>query len=244
MRHRPLLAGAVVLALALSLAACGDDGDEDTADTADSTTEAEASDDTSTTEAETEDTTAEETTTTEAETDDTTAEEPSGDLAGLLLTPEDVGEGFVEQAYETSTEAGPCGTRIDEENPFDAVVGTVLVQEELGLALQHELRTYADEEIAAATFAAAQAALSCGTETAQPGLVLGEVTDVSDQVGAESFAVSATAEADGVEGGLITVQVGNVLSVYQFQGPGDVEDGPDPLAIVTANVEVLQTELG
>lgn len=243
MRHRPLLAGAVVLALALSLAACGDDGgDEDTADT--TTTEAAASEDTSTTEAVTDDTAAEETTT-EAGTEDTTAEEaPDGDLTGLLLTPADVGEGFVEQAYETSTEPGPCGTMIDEENPFDAIVGTVLVQEELGLALQHELRTYADEATAAATFGAAEEALSCGAETAQPGLSLGDVTDVSADVGAEAFAVAVTSEEDGIEGGLLTVQVGNVLSVYQFQGPSGVEDGPDALAVVSANVEALQAELG
>lgn len=241
MRHRPLLAGAVVLALAVSLAACGDDGDDDTADT--TTTEAAASEETSTTEAATDDP-ADEETTTEAGTDDTTAEEAPDDLTGLLLTPADLGEGFVEQAYETSTEAGPCGSMIDEENPFDAIVGTVLVEEELGLALQHELRTYADEDTAGATFAAAQEALSCGAETAQPGLVLGEVTDVSADVGADAFVVAVTAEEDGIEGGLVTVQVGNVLSVYQFQGPIDVEGGPDPLTVVTANVAAIQAELG
>lgn len=243
MRHRPLLAGAVVLALAVSLAACGDDGDEDTADT--TTTEAAASEDTSTTEAAPDDTADDETTTTEAGTEDTTAEEaPDGDLTGLLLTPEDLGEGFVEQGYETSTEAGPCGSMIDEENPFDAIVGTVLVEEELGLGLQHELRTYADEDTAAATFAAAQEALSCGADTTQPGVVLGEVTDVSADVGAEAFVVAVTSEEDGIEGGLVTVQVANVLSVYQFQGPTGVEEGPDALTVVTANVEALQAELG
>jgi hypothetical protein len=240
MRYRPLLAGATALALALSLSACGDDGDDDaTTDT----TEAEATDDTATedTETETEDTTED----AEAETEDTAAEEePAGDLTGLLLTPEDVGEGFVEQPYEDSSEPGPCGVDIDAENPSDSVVGTVLVEEELELGLQHELRTYADEAAAGATFAAAQDALSCGAETETPGIVLGEVTDVTADVGGDSFLVTLTAEEQGIEGGIVVVQVGSVLSVYQFQGPGEVEEGPDPLAIVTANVEALQAELG
>lgn len=244
MRYRPLLAGATALALALSLSACGDDGDDDaTTDT----TEAEATDDTATedTEAETEDTTETTEAETEDTTEDTTAEEgPAGDLTGLLLTPEDVGEGFVEQPYEASSEPGPCGIDIDAENPSDSVVGTVLVEEELELGLQHELRTYADEAAAGATFAAAQDALSCGAETETPGIVLGEVTDVTAEVGGDSFLVTLTAEEEGIEGGIVVAQVGSVLSVYQFQGPGEVEEGPDPLAIVTANVEALQAELG
>ncbi|HEX7135083.1 MAG TPA: hypothetical protein VF228_21095 [Iamia sp.] len=249
MRYRPLLAGAAALALALSLTACGDDGDDtaDTADTADTSAETEdtATEDTATddTEAETEDTTDD----TEAETEDTTEDteaDTPGDLTGLLVTAEDVGEGFAEQPYETSTEPGPCGTAIDEDYPYDAIVGTVLAHEELGLGLQHELRTYADEETAATTFTAAQDALACGDQTTEPGVVLGEVTDTTAEVGADAFVVTVTAEEDGVEGGIVVVQVGQVLSVYQFQGPVEVTEGPDPLAIVTANVESLQTELG
>lgn len=244
MRFRPLLAGAAALALALSLTACGDDGDDDATDTAD--TEAEASDDTASDDTaadETEDTT-DDTAAEEEPTDDTTAEGETGDLSALLLTPEDVGAGFVEQPYETATGEGPCGVDIDAENPFDAIVGVVITEPELGLGLQHELRTYADADAAGATFAAAQEALSCGAETTDPAIVLGEVTDVTEQVGAEAFAVPITAEAEGVEGGFITVLVGPVVSVYQLQGPAEVEEGPDPVAIVAANVEALQAELG
>jgi hypothetical protein len=253
MRYRPLLAGAAALALALSLTACGDDGDDDTADTTDTSAE---TDDTGTdaTEAETDDTT--EDTATEDTTDDTATEdtatedttedggETSDDLTGLLVTAEDVGEGFAEQPYQTSTEPGPCGTSIDEDNPFDAIVGTVLVHDELGLAVQHELRTYADEEVAGTTFGAAQEAFACGDQTTEPGLVLGEVTDVSADVGTDAFVVTLTAEEDGYEGGLVIAQVGQVLSVYAFQGPLDATEGPDALAIVTANVEILLGELG
>lgn len=256
MRIRPLLAGAAALALTLSLSACGDDGDEATSDT----TEADASDDTETSGTETESATEPETEseseseteteseseseTTETETEDTGSGGAPGDLTGLLLTPEDVGPGFAEQPYEEDDEPTPCGAEIDQQNPYDAIVGTVLAEEERQLYLQHELRTYADEEAAAATFAAAQEGFGCGAETTQPGVSLGEVTDVSAEVGAEAFVVEVNAEGEAVEGGLVVAQVGPVLSVYQFQGPTDIEDGPDSQAIVAANIEVLQTELG
>jgi hypothetical protein len=239
MRHRPLLAGAAALALVLSLAACGDDGDDDTADT--TTTEAETSEDTATT---TEATEPEAEDTTEAtEPATTTAEE--GQLAGLLLTAEDLGEGFAEQPYETSTEPGLCGgANVDEGHPYDAIVGRVLLGEEQRIALQQELRTYADEETAAAAYAAYEEALSCGAETAQEGVELGEVADVSAVVGAPAFVVNVTAAEQEVEGGAVTVQVGPVLSIYQFQGPIGAEEGLDAVALVTANVEAIQTELG
>ncbi|HEV7720318.1 MAG TPA: hypothetical protein VGO60_03495 [Iamia sp.] len=245
MRYRPLLAGAAALALTLSLVACGDDDGDDTADTSD-TTEAEASTDATTADTEaTEDTTADTEATEDTEaTDDTEAGEPAGDLSTLLVTPEAVGEGFTEQPYETSTEGGPCGAMIDEEYPFDAIVGTVLVEEELELALQQEIRTYADAATAEETFNYAQEALSCGAETTTEGLVLGEVTDVTDSIGADAFAVEVTAEADGTEGALVVVLVGPALSVFQFQGPADVDDGPDPVAIVAENTTALQAELG
>lgn len=236
LRYRPLVAGAAALALVLTLSACGDDGDEDSTDTTEASADS-SEDTTADTEADTEDTT--------AETDDTAAEEdPAGDLTGLLVTPEDVGDGFAEDVYETSTEPGPCGTSIDTDYPYDTIVGTVVVEQELQLALQHELRTYADEATAGETFAYAQDALSCGTETAVEGVGLGEVTDVSSDIGADAFVVEVTSATDGTEGALVVVLVGPVLSVFQFQGPAGVEDGPDPVAIVSANTAALQAELG
>jgi len=245
MRYRPLLAGAAALALTLSFVACGDDDGDDAADTGD-TTEAEVSSDDTTADTEaTEDTTADTEATEDTEpTEDTVAEGPAGELSALLVTPEAVGEGFTEETYETSTEPGPCGAMIDAEHPFDSIVGTVLVEQELELALQHEIRSYADAATAEATFNDAQEALSCGTETTVEGVVLGEVTDVTDSIGADAFAVEVTSDADGTEGALVVVLVGPALSVFQFQGPADVEDGPDPVAIVTENTAALQAELG
>lgn len=236
MRHRPLLAGAAALALVLSLTACGDDGDDDTADTTTTTTE--AAEDTT---AETEASEPETTETTEPAT--TTVEQAQ--LTGLLLTAEGLGAGFTEQPYEKTTAPGLCGgTIVDEEHPYDTIVGRVLVGQEVGIALQHELRRYSDEAAAAAAYAAAEEALSCGAETTQPGVVLGEVTDVSATVGATAFVVNLTAEEQEVEGGAVTVLVGSVVSVYQFQGPVGLEDGPDPVALVSANVEAIKAELG
>ena len=235
MRYRPLIAGAAALAQTLSLSACGDDDGDDTSS---DTTEAEA---------ETEDTAA--TDDTEAETDDTEAEgetegEEAADLTGLLVTPEDVGEGFVEAEYETSTEPGPCGTSIDDEYPSDDVAGTVLAEEELQLFLQHEVRSYADDGTAAETFAASQDALSCEADTTEPGLTLSAPADVSDAVGTDAYAIEVTSEEDGTEGAIVVAHVANVLSVFQFVGPAGGEEGPDPVAIVAANVEAIQAAIG
>lgn len=256
MRFRPLLAGAAALALALSLAACGDDGDDDATDTTEAETE---TDETGTDETGTDDTggddPADDTTEpedpastddTEAEGDDPAGEEGGDDLSGLLLTPEDVDDGFVAGPYTESTEPTPCGADTDAEHPYDTVVGTVLADQERGLFLQHELRSYADEAAAGAAFAAAQDGFSCGADTTDERLELGEVTDVSGDVGADTFLVPVTAQ-DGeqaLDGGLIVAQIGAVLSVYTLQGPAEVDDGPDALAIVAANVEALQAELG
>lgn len=224
---RALAAGALVLALAL--AACG--GDDDAADETTTTTTATS-------------TTGEASTTSEAGTSSTEGDEETVDLASLLVTPEDVGSSFAEQEYETSTEPGPCGGSIDEDHPYEEIVGSVVVDEEAGRALQHELRAYADEDAAAQVFAASQEELSCGADTTVEGLVLEEVTDVSADVGADAYVVPFENSAEGTEGGLVAVQVGAVVSVYQFQGSATDSEGPDPLAIVTANVEELQAALG
>lgn len=227
MRTRSLLVPAAALALVLSAAACGDDDDAADTTTTTATTEAPA----------------ESSTTTEAEESTETTEAPAtDDLTGLLVTPEDLGEGFTEGEYETSTEVGPCGQEFDD--PYESVVGAVLVNEELELALQHELQSYADEDTAATVLADAQEALSCGADTTTEGVVLGEPSDVSEDVGAPAFALELTNETEGIEGGLVAVQVGAVLSIYQFQGPVGVEEGPNPQDVVTANVEALMAELG
>jgi hypothetical protein len=247
MRYRPLIAGAAALALALSLTACGDDDGEDASTDTDSTetTAAETTEaETETTEAETE-TTEAETETTEAETEtETTVAEGATDLAGLLVMAEDVGAGFTEQPYETSTEPGPCGISIDEASPYDDIAGTVLGQEELQLFMQHEIRAYADAAAAAEAMAAAQEGFGCGAETTEPGVMLGEVTDVTGDVGGESaFGVEVTAENEGISGALIAVQVGPVISVYQFQGPDDVSEGPDVITLISDNVAAIETAL-
>lgn len=236
MRYRSLLAGPLALALTLSLVACGDDdGDGDDATTT-TTTEAEAA--TETTEAE--ETEADET---EDETEETDGEEEVGseDLTGLLVTEADL-PGFTEVEYETSTEPNACGVRFSEEYPYEDIVGTNLIEEELQLLLQHELRTYADEDTAMETFAASVDALSCGEEALE-GLVLSDPVDLTDDVGAPAYVIEVTAD-DGTDGALVAVQVGAVVSVYQFQGPADVEEGPDPLAVVQENVTLLQDQLG
>ncbi len=244
MRHRPLIAGAVALALTCSLAACGDDGDDEAStETTEATTEDTATDDTTA-----DDTEAEEPETTEAPddtTDDTEAEAPAGDLSGFLLTAEDLGAGFAEQEYETSEDPGPCGTTVDADHPYDAIVGTVLVDEANQLGLQHEIRSYADAATAGDTLAAAQEAFSCGASTNEEGLVLSEVTDLSADLEVESaFAVQVTSEADGTEGAVIAALVGPTIAVFQFVGPADSEEGPDVQTILVDNLAALQAEVG
>lgn len=239
MRYRPLLAGVAALALALSLTACGDDGDDESTDTTE-------------TESESEDTTAEETDDTASETTEAETTEAGGeaaaevaDLSGVLLTPADVGDTFVEMSYETSEEPGPCGAELDADHPYEAIVGTIIGEEERQLYLQHEIRTYADEATATETRTAAEEAFACGAETTQTGLSLGEVFDATDTVGGDAaFAVEVVDEENGQEGLIVVVQVGPTLSVYQFVGPTGAEDGPDAVAIVTDNVAAIEAALG
>lgn len=251
MRIRSLIAGAAAVALTLSLVACGDDDGDDAADTG--TTE-----ESTTTEAESEDTTAETTEaeepgsdTTEPETSEPEGSEPeagSVDLESLLVTQADLGGGFVDQGYEDTDDEGPCGTSIDAANPYDDIAGTVLVDEALRLFFQHEIRTYADDATAADTLAAAEEALSCGSDTVEEGVELGETYDVVDETGGDAaFALFGSLEPEGLAQVLVAVQVGSVISVYQFGGPldGDDDDSlPDPMELVAANVEAIEAAVG
>jgi hypothetical protein len=239
MRIRPLIAGAAALALALSLTACGDDGDEGSTDS--ETTE--APEDTAADET----TEAEDTTEPEETEPETSASEPAEevDLAGLLLTPADIGDTFVEGPYEATEEPGPCGVSLDTDHPYDEIAGVLIGDEAQGLFLQHEIRTYADEATATETYtAAAEEAFACGAETEEAGLTLGEVTDVTADIGGDaSSAVEVVDTESGQEGVVVFVRIGSAISVYQFVGPAGSEDGPDPVAIVVDNVAAIEAAL-
>ncbi len=230
-RHRLLrpIAGSA-LAIVLALAACG--GDDD------------AADDTTTTGA------AEETTTTEApEEETTTTAADAGDLEALfdrlLLQPEDLDPTFVDAGYEPSNEGGPCGVSVDDEFPPSAQDGTTLASEEYQLAMVEEIRIYADEAESLAAFQRAVEALSCGPNTEDPTIALGEISDVSDQLGTEGFAVPVTG-AD-VEGAVIVARITDAIVVFQFQGaPGAAEavGAPQPIEVAAFGVDRIITTVG
>lgn len=241
MKMRSIAAAVTAGLLVLTLAACSDDdgGDEATDDTTTTAAEESGGDET-TAPADDEETTEPAEETTEPADDETTEPaEPDSDLASLLVTAEDVDDAFVDQPYEPSSEGGPCGASIDAEYPYDDIAGSVVVDEALGLGLQHELRLYADADAAATAFDFSRTTFDCG-ET-EEGVVIDAPVDSTEQIGADSYIVGVTDPA-GTSGGVIVVLVGPVISVYQFQGPADLPDdeGPDTEPIITGNVAELQ----
>jgi hypothetical protein len=221
---------ATAFAIAL-LVGCSSGGSDDAAAT---TTEAE----TTTTE-EVTTTTEEETTTTEAGDDD-----PATQLATFLLTADDLGPSFVEREASTS-EAGPCGVSVDDEFPPAVKAQRAYESEELQLAMQQDLRVFASEDEASAAFDGFVESVSCGSETTNSSIELGEPTDVTDEVGQKAVALTIT--GDGVEGVGVVVHYSDLVATYQFQGATGAAEASgiaSPLDIAAGNIQDIVDQIG
>jgi hypothetical protein len=225
---------AAAFAFAL-LVGCSSSGSDDAATT---TTEVEAT--TTTEEATTTTTTEEEeTTTTEAGDDD-----PASQLATFLITADDLGPSFVEMEASAS-ESGPCGVSVDEEFPPAVKAQTAFQSEELQLAMQHDLRVFASEDDASAAFDGFVDSVSCGSETTNSSIELGEPTDVTDEVGQKAVAVAIT--GDGVEGVGVVVHYSDLVATYQFQGATGAAEASgiaSPLDITAGNIQDIVDQIG
>jgi hypothetical protein len=256
-RHRPVLRSAVVgaaLLLSLTAAACGGDDDEPATDA--TTTTAAADDGSTTTEAEEPaddegggslDGSEGSTTTTGDDADDTTTTEADdggatgSDLASVLLTPEDLPEGF--------TQDGEDDTEVDEDE-FDeplceggegpGIVATEQISRELADAeftslVASDASRYADDE-AEQLFALITSEYDrCGGQLDE-----GESYEVQELpgVGDEALVVTFTS-ADAPDGtfDLAVARVGDVIVAVSAFTDGSTElDVPALLAITADRV--------
>ncbi len=194
-------------------------------------------------------TTAKQTTTTTTEPEVTTTTEPGTDadteakLATLLITADDLGPTFVELDASDSDE-GPCGGDIDADFPPLVHAQGAFQSEELQVAMQQDLRVFESETEAATAFDGFVESVSCGSDTVDQSLQLGEPTDVTSDVGQKAVAVSLT--GDGVEGVGIVVHYSDVIATYQFQGVtgADTSSLPAPLEIAAANIAEIVDQIG
>lgn len=240
MQTRRFLVGAVAV-LGLTLAGCSDSEDDtSTDDTQADQTTTEAPD---TSAPDTSDTTGGDTTDTTMGDDMPSQEEMEATLSELLVAPADLGPGFIEDEYDVGS-GGPCGLDPDEEFSPMVRVGRAMSDAELQLGALHELRVYDSDTTATSAFEAGVTAVSCGTETADPSISLGEVTDVSADVGTDAVAVEITGE--GVEGLVIIAGYSDLLAVYQFQGATDADTTgvPNPLETAATNMGVIISAIG
>lgn len=242
MRSRSKIVGAAALALALAVSGCGGGDDDDAADA--TTTTEEVAETTTTTEAEPEEET---TTTSEAEEPD--PDEPSldvlvGILDPLLVTSEEISDQFTTGEWEASDSAPPCGNDPDVAYPPGVQTGTVLGSDDLGLYFQQDIRGYETPGDAAAVLELAREAFGCGTDTNDPSIQLGEVTDVSAAVGAVAIAVEVS--VDGDPGSIVIAQYSDVVVSFQFQGDGDAASAagiPAPLDVARFGMDKIITGL-
>ena len=182
---------------------------------------------------------AEETTTTEAGEDD-----PATQLATFLITADDLGPTFVEMEASDS-EAGPCGVSVDADYPPALKAQGAFQSEELQLAMQQDLRVFASEDEASAAFDGFVESVSCGADTTDGSIELGEPTDVTDEVGQKAVAVAIT--GDGIEGVGVVVHYSDLIATYQFQGAtGAAETAgiASPLEITAENIQDIVDQIG
>lgn len=188
-----------MLALLL-LVACGGDDDAPGAETTTSTGPTEST-----------------TSPTAAATTTTLDDEGLGDveavLQDLLLTPVGIGDAsFADVGYAPGVEL-PCGAVATDG---DALAGTTLRSDDLGLTVTEELRAYADPELASLALQAVASALTCS-----PG-----AADATERMGAPALHVPLSDRP----GGVVVAQVADVLVVVIVDGPSHDQLTPENIA--------------
>ncbi len=227
--------GLLVVAL-LALAGCGGDGDDGEAADVTTTLDAEG---TTTTEADDGETI---TTASSLPTSSTTGVDPA-DLGPLetaaraaLLTPAEIGPGFVDGGYQPGDQAAvtPCGTPgADSLVPPSVTVGAAAEQAEPSVTIQEEIRIYLDASQADEAFTAAVAGLACpsssdgGTPVTFEGL-----GDITAEVGGTE-AQGWTVESDTFRGLVVAARLDAAVVFFQFLTPPDTEPEsiPGPLNV-------------
>ena len=161
-------------------------------------------------------------------------------LKELLLTPAEVGPTFVEGTYEGGDGKTPCGINVEGQFPPVAKVGTEIDNAEPAVAMLEEIHVYDTDDEAEGAFNLASTGFGCGTVE---GLTFGDLTDVSEELGLPSYAISVT--TDSVEGVIFLALESDAVIVLQFQqeAGADVSTIPDPATVTKAAIDKIETLL-
>jgi hypothetical protein len=163
-----------------------------------------------------------------------------------LLTPPEIGTGFVTADYDPGqpSDPTPCGTpSADASVPPGVKVGTVIAKADTQQALQQEIMVYTDPDEATGAFEAGSAGLACPTGTAHyrdgtsSQLTISGPVDVSSQVGGDEASAWEVASPD-LQGVVVAVRLEAAVVAFQFQAPANAANlRPAPLTVVKAGVE-------
>ena len=230
----------------LLLAACSDDGDSSTTTAAPSaTTVAPGTTEASTTTeapATTEGTDAPTTTDGSGAASTTTGD---GGLEDALLTPADVGEGFVGSSADLGDpdDLSPCGTpTVRLVVPPADEAGVELVNEEADLLLSQQVFAYEEPSVAGEAMAAGHEGLACGSGTMTEAdgetteFELAEV-EVPEGLAEEAFAFEGSVTTGGqtVDATFVALRQGSAISTMTFISAPDA-GGPaiEPILEIAA----------
>lgn len=245
MRTRQPLCAAVALVMLVATGCGGDGDDDDGADVDGATTTVDATT-----------TTPDEATTTtvvSAPGSSTTvaADGGFGDLdalrsaaAAALLTPAEVGTGFVDGGYQPGDQADvtPCGTPgADTVVAPTITVGTQATLAAPSATVVEEIRIYLDAGQADTAYAAGLAGLSC-QPSVEDGAGTGAVTftglgNLTDELGGTESA-GWTFQSDAFGGLLVAARLDAAVVFFQFLIPTGTDPAslPDPLLVARAAV--------
>lgn len=190
-----------------------------------------------------------ETPTTEATTDTSASPmDPTGDVSqeqldAALLTPEEVGDGFVLGDYSDSDDppvCDPSGSPVDEQVPPQVQGGTAFDHSTVQASVQEEISIYASDAEAANAFALGSAGITCSEGTLPDGtaITIDAPQDVTSDVDPSGLGSSTAwgVSGDGFEGVLIVTLAHRVIQSATFIAATDADTStlPNPLDIAAA----------
>lgn len=168
--------------------------------------------------------------------------DPTATLQRALLTPGDVGNGFVPGSYQPPdpSRPSPCGKpSVAAQFPQALRLGTELDKGQ-SLQLIESLTVLPDVATAQAAYAAGVAGLSCRQarlDAGAPPVTIGAPRDVTAQVGGDK-AMAWSLSAQGLKGSLVAVQSAEAVITFSFLalGSADTSTAPDPVAVAKTGV--------
>jgi hypothetical protein len=237
MRSTRTAATAAALLTLTLLAGCGGGDDDKSSDDKVTETVTPTTSDTTATEASTE-------ASTPTDTTSETPMDPTGDvtqeqLDAALLTPEEVGAGFVAGTYTDTDDPPLCdenGTPLDQQFPPQVQGGTEIEQSDGIAALQEEITIYESDEVAAQAFAAGAAGLDCTDGTTNGTAVkIGPPQDVTANVDTSGLGTTTAWEvtSDSFQGVLVVTVAHRVVLAISYAAAPDADTSslPNPVDV-------------